>query len=199
MNFHSRSKIMLIVVLSISSLASGCSAQWIKVALADLPVLLQVALNIGSAVTMLQSGNQLSANETAAIQEISNQATKDLNLLQTLYNEYNQSPNSTTIQKIQNVIADINQNLSVLLQASHINDAVLSARVTAAVNLIVSTVNSFAALIPQPAASITANKETRKAFAVPNATQLKKQWNEQVCGSTGKPEFDSAFSSCAVK
>jgi hypothetical protein len=53
------------------------------------------------------------------------------------------------LQKIQGVIADVDQNLPALLQAAYIGDPVLSARVAAGVNLILTTVASFAALMPQ--------------------------------------------------
>jgi hypothetical protein len=199
MKSNSRSKTLLVMLLCLSLLATGCSAQWIKVALADLPVLLQMALNIGMLVTTLQSGQQLSSSEAAEIQNISNEASRDLNLLQTLYNEYEASPSPNTLQKIQNAIADINQNLPALLQAAHVSDPVLSTRITAAVNLILSTVNSFAALIPQSAAPVMAQKVARKTMAVPKASDLKKQWNQQVCGPTGKVALDSAFSPCQLK
>ena len=39
MKANSMSRIMLSLILSISLVATGCSAQWISVALADLPVL----------------------------------------------------------------------------------------------------------------------------------------------------------------
>jgi hypothetical protein len=136
-------------VLSISLIATGCSAQWMSVALADLPVLIQMALNISTIVTTLQSGQQISAAEAAAIQNISAQASKDLNLLATLYNEYKTNPNASALQKIQGVIADVDRNLPALLQAAHIGDPVLSARVAAGVNLILTIVASFAALMPQ--------------------------------------------------
>jgi hypothetical protein len=199
MKCNSRSKTLLVTLLCLSLLATGCSAQWIKVALADLPVLLQMALNIGTLVTTLQSGQQLSTSEAAEIQNISNEASRDLNLLQTLYNEYEASPSPSTIQKIQNAIADINQNLPALLQAAHIVDPVISTRVTAAVNLILSTVNSFATLIPQTGAPATAQKAVRRPTPVPRAADLKKQWNQQVCGPTGKAALDSAFATCDVK
>jgi hypothetical protein len=196
---NSRSKTVLVMLLSLSLLATGCSAQWIKAALADLPVLLQMALNIGTLVTTLQTGQQLSTSEAAEIQNISNEASRDLNLLQTLYNEYEASPSPSTIQKIQNAIADINQNLPALLQAAHVSDPVVSTRVTAAVNLILSTVNSFAELIPQSAGPATAQKVMRRPTTVPHASDLKKQWNQQVCGPTGKAALDAAFAPCEVK
>ena len=179
---HSRSKITLVALLTISLLATGCSPQWISLALADLPVLLQMALNIGTTVTTLESGQQLSAADAAAIQNISHEASKDLNLLQSLYNDYKTTANAATVQKIQSVIADINTNLPVLLQSAHIRDAALSARITAAVNLIVTTVNSFASLIPA-SGSAPVQVQSRRTGALPHAKELKKQWNQQVCSS----------------
>lgn len=197
MKSNSRSKVALAALLAISLLATGCSAQWISIALADLPVLVQMALNIGTVVTTLQSGQQLSAPEAAAIQNISNQASKDLNLLQALYNDYQANANTATIQKIQNVIADINTNLPALLQAAHISDAALSVRITAAVNLILATVNSFASLIPASGATAVQAQMTHQKFAVPHAADLKKQWNQQVCTPAGT--IGSSLSGCAVK
>jgi len=204
MKCNSRPKAMLVVLLAVSLLATGCTAQWISVALADLPVLLQMALNIGSLVTTLQSGQQLSASEAQAIQNISAQASKDLNLLQTLYNQYQANPTASALQKIQSTVADISQNLPALLQAAHIGDPVLAARMASAVNLILATVTSFAALIPQasgmPTGRIAAVAPTgKKKTTIPQARDLKKQWNQTVCGTTGKASLDSAFSVCPLK
>jgi hypothetical protein len=198
MHSNSKMKIALAIVLSLSMLATGCSAQWISVALADLPVLTQMALNIAALVATLQSGKQLSPAEAAAIQNISAEASKDLTLLQTFYNDYKANPSADTMQRIENVIADINQNLPALLQAAHINDPILAARVTAGVNLILTTVTSFASLIPQTAVPSTARK-TQRSLAIPKARDLKKQWNQQVCAPTGNVGFDAAFTTCALR
>jgi hypothetical protein len=194
----SKSKTVLAIVLSISLLATGCSTQWISIALADLPVLTQMALNIGTIVTTLQSGKQISSADATAIQNISAQASKDLNLLAALYNEYKANPSASALQKIQSVIADINQNLPALFQAAHIGDPVLSARIGAAVNLILTTVASFAALMPQTSAKLTAQKMTHQQVAIPKASDLKKQWNQQVCGPTSNA-LDFSTAGCAVK
>jgi len=195
----SKSKSVLVIVLSISLLATGCSANWISLALADLPVLTQMALNIGTIITTLQSGKQISAADAAAIQNISAQASKDLNLLETLYNEYKSNPSTSALQKIQSVIADINQNLPALLQAAHLGDPVLSARIAAGVNLILTTVASFAALIPQTSARPTAQKIAHPAVAIPKAGDLKKQWNQQVCGPTSNPALDFSAAGCVLR
>jgi len=199
MQLHSRTKIVLSLVLSASLLATGCSAQWIKLALADLPVLIQMALNIGMLVTTLQANHQLTPAETMAIQNISAEAGRDLNLLQTLYNEYQANPSAETIRQIQAAIAETNQNLPAILQAAHIVDPVLSTRITAAVNLILSTVNSFAALIPQTTTPMLAKRSAQRKTSIPLAEDLKKSWNQQVCGATGRPALDAAFAGCTVR
>jgi len=194
-----KSKTVLAIVLSISLLATGCSAQWISIALADLPVLTQMALNIGTIVTTLQSGKQISSADATAIQNMSAQASKDLNLLEALYNEYKANPSANALQKIQSVIADINLNLPALLQAAHIGDPVLSARIAAAVNLILTTVASFAVLIPQTSARPMAQKMNRQQAAIPKASDLKKQWNQQVCGPASNSALDFNAAGCAVR
>jgi hypothetical protein len=192
------SKATLAIVLSISLLATGCSAQWIRVALSDLPVLTQMALNIGTIVTTMQSGRQISAGDGAAIQNISIQASKDLNLLQALYYQYKANPCASALQKIQNAIADMNQNLPALLQAAHIGNPVLSARIGAAVNLILTTVASFAALIPQTPSRFAAQATSRQPVVVPTPGDLKGQWNEQVCGPTSNSALNFATAGCAI-
>jgi hypothetical protein len=197
MNPHSKSRIFLALVLAISIAVTGCSAQWVNLALQDLPVLTQMALNIAALVSTLASGNHASAADTI-IQNISVQASRDLNLLQSLCGEYKANPRAATLQKIQNVISDLNQNLPALLESAHIANPVLSARITAAVNLILTTVNSFAALMPQASASPATSQKTR-AKALPRAKDLKKQWNQQVCAPTGTPAMDAAFAQSVLR
>jgi len=202
MKTHFKSKSLIALVLAISIAATGCSAQWINIALQDLPVLTQMALNIATLVSALATGKQASSGDVAVIQNISAQASRDLNLLQTLYGEYKANPNSTTLQKIQNVISDLNQNLPTLLESAHISSPTLTARVTAAVNLILTTVNSFASLMPQTA-PLTAQKApvttTKLSTSLPHAKDLKNQWNQQVCSASGNAAFDQAFADCALR
>ena len=191
MNLNSIGKIILAIVLSISLLATGCSAQWISVALADLPVLTQMALNIAALAATLQSGKQLSAAEALAIQNISAEASKDLTLLLALYNQYKATPSADTLQKIESLIQSTNQNLPGLLQAAHISDPALSSRITAAVNLILTSVGSFASLIPQGPSSLP--KTARQNTVVPRPNDLKRQWNQLVCAPSGNAVLDAAL------
>ena len=191
-----KSKSLLALVLAIAIVATGCSAQWINTALQDLPVLTQMALNIATLVTTLASGQQASTADVAVIQNISAQASRDLNLLQTLFNEYKSSPSATTLQKIQSTISDLNQNLPAVLQSAHISNPTLSARITAGVNLILTTVNSFASLMPQT--SMPASRKAQTGSQL-RAQDLKKQWNQQVCAPTGNSALDAAFAQSLLR
>jgi hypothetical protein len=197
MRSNSWRKCGLAVALMVALIATGCSAQWISVALADLPVLAQMALNIASLVTALQSGQQMNPAEAAAIQNVSAEAGRDLSLLQSLYDQYKANPDAGTLQKIQDEIGAINQNLPALLQTARISNPALTGRVTAAVNLILATVNSFAALIPQSAAA--ARRAERRQVNIPSAKELKRQWNQQVCAPTGNVALDAALAGCAIR
>jgi hypothetical protein len=182
----------------VALITTGCSAQWISVALADLPVLAQMALNIASLVTALQSGQQMNPAEAAAIQNISAEAGRDLNLLQSLYNQYKANPDAATLQKIEDEINAINQNLPALLQTARISNPALNGRVTAAVNLILATVDSFAALIPQKTGAVSRRVE-RRQISIPSAKELKRQWNQQVCAPTGNVALDGALARCEIR
>jgi hypothetical protein len=197
MRSNSWRKCGLAVALMVALIATGCSAQWISVALADLPVLAQMALNIASLVTALQSGQQMNPAEAAAIQNVSAEAGRDLSLLQSLYDQYKANPDAGTLQKIQDEIGAINQNLPALLQTARISNPALSGRVTAAVNLILATVDSFAALIPQKTA--TSRRVGARQVNIPSAKELKRQWNQQVCAPTGNVALDAALAGCAIR
>jgi hypothetical protein len=172
-------KAVLAVILCAAMLATGCTAQWISVALADLPVLAQMALNIATLVSAL-NGKQPSAREVSAIRNISATAQTELSTLQGLYSQYKANPEASRLQKIQAVIAGIQQQLPEQLQAAHISDPALAAKVTAAVGLILSTVESFAALMP---AGVTPHVVSARTKSLPKANDLKARWNAEVCGT----------------
>jgi hypothetical protein len=199
MSSNRLNKLLLICTLCLSLAATGCSAQWISVALADLPVLTQMALNIATLVGNVHTGEQLDTSETAAIQNISSEASKDFMLLQQLYQGYKANPSVDSIRKIQNVITDLNTSLPALLQAGHIKNPALATRVSVAVNLILTTVNTFAALIPENVVRAFSQSTAAHQVAVSGPKDLKRQWNQQVCSTTANETVDSASSLCPLQ
>ncbi len=181
MNLPARPTSLLSLSLVLAMATAACSSQWINVALTDLPVLAQMALNI-AALSATMQGKPMSSGDASAIQGISSEATKDLTLLKALFNDYKAQPSQTGLQKINDAIGVLQSNLPAVLNAAHISDPLVSQRVTAGVSLILTTVESFAALMPssQPA-NVHAQMAPRAKLPVPTASQLKQSWNQQVC------------------
>ena len=69
MKANSMSKIVLALVLGISLIATGRSAQWISVALADLPVLTQMALNLTALAATLANRQTDESSRSACYSE----------------------------------------------------------------------------------------------------------------------------------
>src|SRR5581483_2947690 len=170
MKLHSKSNAFLALVLAIAIAATGCSPQWINVALENLPVLTQMALNIATLASPPGSAKQ--AADAAVIQNISAQASRGLNLLRTLCLDYKANPDAARLLRIQKAIADLDRNLPTLLESAHISDPKLADRVRVAVNLILTTVNGFAALMPLSQAAAG-----QLSGAPPPATDLRERWN----------------------
>jgi hypothetical protein len=198
---RSPSHVLLVLVIAIAIGTTACTASWVSTALADLPVLTQMALNIGTLISTLDTGKPISPADAATIQNISAQAAKDLNLIAALYADYKTSPDPSVLVKITAAIEDTQQNLTELLAAAHISDTDLSARITAGVNLILTTVESFASLIPTPPATTSAAIARRAAVPgahnkkanVPSPNDLKKAWNQQVA-----PQFSECGRACGI-
>jgi len=157
-----------------------------------------MALNIAALVATLQTGKQLSQEEGLAIQKIAAEAGKDLTQLHSLYNLYKANPSADSLQRIESANQDTTRSLPALLQAAHISDLALSARIRAAVNLILTTVNSFSSLIPGASSSALA-RTARQRTVVPRPQDLKKQWNLQVCAPSRNAALDAALSERGLK
>jgi hypothetical protein len=65
MNLRSKLKSLLALVLALVSASTGCTSQWVNVAVQDLPVLTQMALNIATLVSTLAAGKQASTGDVA--------------------------------------------------------------------------------------------------------------------------------------
>lgn len=171
----------LALTLACTLALSACTDAWLKIALQDLPVLVQMALNI-AALTSALDGAPTNPSDIAAINAISAEAKTDLTLLDTLYGEYKTNPSTGLMAQIEKTITDIDTNLPALLSAAHIKDPVLETRVTAAVGLILTTVETFTALIPNPQTpQLKAIKRRTMSHAtLPRPNDLKKSWNDKV-------------------
>jgi hypothetical protein len=175
---HHIAKASLCTVLSLALILAGCSTSWINTALADLPVIAQVALNIASIVSAAD-GSQISPAAAAQVQSIANQVKSDLTLVQSLITSYQSATAAErpgVVQKINAALSDVQTNLNAILTAVHVDNAALQATIVAAVGVAVSTVASIESLLPSSAAQAAVAKMP-SATKPPSAKQLKKRFN----------------------
>lgn len=204
---HRIAKASVCTILSLALILAGCSTSWIQTALADLPVITQVALNIASIIAAAQGKSQADATVTNQVQSIANQVKSDLTLVQSLIASYQSATAAQKpglAQKISAALSDVQANLNAILTAVHVKDAALQATIVAAVGVAVTTVASIMSLIPANAAgpasaaaasasgaaaqSASANRP-RVATKPPSASQLKKQFNA-IFAANGFPEAE---------
>lgn len=184
---HRIAKASVCAILSLALIVAGCSASWISTALADLPVITQVALNIASIVATAQGKEQVSPAVTSQVQNIAAQVQSDLTLVQSLISGYQSATAAQKpafIQKIAAALADVQTNLNAILTAVHVSDTALQATIVAAVGVAATTVASIASLLPASAGTVRANN----AVKPPSARELKKQFNA-IFASNGFPQF----------
>lgn len=150
-------KASLSITLAAALFVAGCSTSWIKVALADLPVITQVALNIAGIVAAAQSKGQAGTGANTQIQFVANQVQSDLTLVENLINTYQSAPAASragVVGQISTALADAQSNFKSILTAVHVDNAALQSTITAAVAIAASTLTSIQSLIPsQPAPS----------------------------------------------
>ena len=181
---------ILALILVATMALTGCwfNPAWIQDALNDLPVLIQMAEAILQIVSVTKTGSPASVGDIAAINQIGTVATQGLTAIQNLYKSYQSANSTTTIADIQAAGAALVANLQSLLQAAQIKDPVLLARVTSAVNLIVSTVNTIIGLLPASTSSADMKTAKQKAASapIPKAADLRAAWLNQVGFALGK-------------
>lgn len=175
---------LLALALACVMAITGCwfNPAWLQDALNDLPVLVQMALSIAQIIAVTKSGTAPSSAEIAAINQISSVADQGLLAIQALYKSYTSANSTTTIADIKAAGNALVTNLNQLLQAAQIKDTALLARVTSAVNLIVSTVNTILGLLPASASAsdVRLANRTAKSTTVPKPDDLRTAWQQQV-------------------
>jgi len=199
-------KASLSITLAAALFLAGCSTSWIKVALADLPIITQVALNIAGIVAAAQTKGQATTAANTQIQFVANQVQSDLTLVENLITTYQSAPAASRagiVGQISIALADAQSNLKSILTAVHVDNAALQSTITAAVAIAVSTLASIQSLVPArlggpqtsptPAStSISASAKSAKAAHAnvppPSASQLKREFNS-IFASGGFPQL----------
>lgn len=189
---------ILALLLAAILLFTACSTAWISEAEQIVAVLVPAAANIVALAAALQ-GNSVSAADLQTIQNASSQAGADLQLIQSLITAYQKADASAQpgiLNQIQAALNTVQSTLNGLLPALHIKDAATQAKITAVVGLVISEIDSLAAILPMvnssasPQMMSAAAKQARKQPPL-TANQFAASYNATMTAKTGQAKLDA--------
>ncbi len=140
----------LVLVLCMAVLMTACSTDWVGQAEQIAAALIPAATNLVTLVAALQ-GKSVSSADLQMIQKAGTQAGAGLQLIQSLiaaYQKADESAKPGILNQIQSAIEAVQATLQGLLPALHIQDAATQAKITAVVGIVLSEVQSLAAIVP---------------------------------------------------
>jgi hypothetical protein len=191
-------KAILAVVLCGTMMWTACSTAWIGEAEEIVAALIPGTANLVALVAALQ-GKSVSAGDLQTIQSAGSQAGADLQLMQALIAQYQKADASAQpglLNQIQVALNAVQSTLSGILPALHIKDAATQAKITAVVGILLSEVQSVAAIVPlvNPSAAGgtkgAASEATKKAPLTAN--EFVASYNATLTAKTGNVELDHA-------
>jgi len=215
MNFG---RVLLAVVLCGSLILSGCSTNWIEEAEQIVAVLIPAAGNLVTLVATLD-GKTVSAGDLAIVSNAGKEAGADLQLISSLIAAYEKADAAAKpgiLNQIQSATGVVQGNLQGLLMGLHIKDAATQTKVQAVVGLMLSEVQSFAAVLPAvqgggstPKAASTAafrmagasgkmSASAGQPRAPLSASEFVQSYNSTLRARTGNADLDRATASLQI-
>jgi hypothetical protein len=190
---------MLTVVLCGTLMWTACSTAWIGEAEQIVGALIPGLANLVALVATLQ-GKSVSAEDMQTMQSAGAQAAADLQLLQSLIAQYQKADSAAKpglISQIQVAINTVQSTLNGLLPALHIKDAATQAKITAVIGILLSEVQSVAAIVPLVNAGASPGMMTMAAKQVGKrppltASEFVSSYNSTMTAKTGDVELDHA-------
>ncbi len=162
--------------------------------------LIPAATNIIALVAALQ-GKSVSAADLQTIQNAGTQAGADLQLIQSLITAY-QTADATAkpgiLNQIQTAIGAVQANLQGLLPALHIQDAATQTKIAAVIGIVLSEVQSLAAIVPIGEFNASSADEGqggrwwRRRQPPLTANEFVKSYNATLTAKTGNAALDRA-------
>jgi hypothetical protein len=197
---------MMAVVLCITMTLTGCSTDWIGQAEQIVAALIPAAANIVTLVAVLE-GKTVSAADLQTIQNAGTQAGADLQLIQSLIAAYQKADAAAQpgiLNEIGSAINSVQANLQGLLPALHIKDAATQAKITAVVGILLSEVQSLAAVVPlvtnpHPVAQNATRAGRPIVVKAPlSAREFVVSYNATMTAKTGNAALDRATAGLAI-
>jgi hypothetical protein len=192
-------KAIVSLTLCATLMFTACSTAWISEAEQIVAALVPAAANIVALVAALQ-GKSVSANDLATIQSAGAQAGADLQLLQSLIAAYQKADAAAQpgiLNQIQAAINAAQSTMNDLLPALHIKDAATEAKITAVVGIVLSEIQSLAAIVPlvdpnaSPGMMAMAKTQVKKQPPL-TAREFVASYNATLTAKTGNADLDHA-------
>ncbi len=194
---HTFVRLALTVVLCLTITLAGCSTAWIGEAEQVVAALIPAAANIIALVAAMQ-GKGVSAADLQTIQNAGSQAGADLQLVQSLIAAYQKADATAQpgiLNQIQAAIGAVQASLQGLLPALHIQDAATQTKITAVVGIVLSEVQSLAAIVPLVSGNASPAMMAKVAMKRPlalTANEFVTSFNATLTAKTGNAELDRA-------
>jgi hypothetical protein len=178
---------------------TGCSTDWIGQAEQIVAAMIPAAANLLTLVVALE-GKTVSAGDLQLIQSTGTQAGADLQLIQSLVAAYQKADAATKpgiVGQIESAIGAAQGSLAALLPALHIKDEATQAKITAVVGILLSEVESLAAVVPLVNSSGTPQGMRKNAAVLSvkaplSAGEFVNSYNATMTAKTGNLELDRA-------
>lgn len=212
-------RIGLALLLSATMILAGCSTDWVQEAEQIVAVMIPGAANLVTLIAMLE-GKTVTAEDLAMVQSAGTQAGSDLQLIQSLIAAYDKADATAKpgiLSQIQSSLNAVQANLQGLLPALHIKDAATQTKLTAVVGILLSEVQSLAAVVPvvqeqgagargqgsvavRPSvASKAAGSNAGGTGQIPlSAREFVKSYNATLTAKTGNAALDKATSGLQI-
>jgi hypothetical protein len=192
-------KAALAAVLCGTILWTGCTTAWIGEAEQIVAALIPATANLVALVATLQ-GKNVSAGDLQTIQSAAAQAGTDLQIMQSLITQYQKADAAAQpglLNQIQAAMSAVQGTLNGLLPALHIKDAATQTKITAVIGILLSEVESVAAIVPlvnaeaSPKMMAMAAKQVKKQAPL-TASEFVASYNATMTAKTGNAELDHA-------
>jgi hypothetical protein len=198
-------KVWVAAILYGALMSTACSTAWISEAEQIVAALIPATANLMTLVATLH-GKDVTTSELQTIESVGTQAGADLQLMQSLIVQYQKADASAQpglLNQIQSAASAVQSSLNGLLPALHIKDTATQAKITAVVGVVLSEVESMAAIVP------LVNSSASPAMMTMAARQVKKQppltasefigsYNATIAAKTGNIDLDRAASGLRI-
>jgi hypothetical protein len=188
-------RVALPLVLCMTISLAACSTDWIGEAEQIVATIIPAVANIVTLVAALQ-GKSVSAADLQTIQSAGTQAGADLQLIQALIGAYQKADTTAKpgiLGEIQSALGAAQGSLQGLLPALHIQDTATQAKITAVVGILLSEVQSLAAIVPlvNPNTSPAMMAKAGQTKKLPlTASEFKASYNATLTAKTGNADLD---------